>query len=268
MTRHPALVSASAVLLVLASVFAAGLTGTSRASAAARSLCGSQSAPVAGGAYVAQNDEWNSSAGECLTLRGGTAFVVSSSSIANATDGSPGAFPSQYTGCHWGQCSSGGLAARPLRVSALANGVVTTTWTTAQPYRTGEAYDAAYDIWVNRTPRTSGAPNGSEVMIWLNHRGPVQPAGHIVARNVKIGVRTYNIWYSPAASSSSQDIISYTLTTRHMSVTGLDIGKIIRNSVARGYTNPAWYLISVEAGFELWRGGAGLATKSLGVRVK
>ena len=35
----------------------------------------------------------------------------------------------------------------------------------------------------------------------------------------------------------------------------------------RGYLKSSWYLIDVEAGFELWHGGAGLATKSLSVDV-
>ena len=37
--------------------------------------------------------------------------------------------------------------------------------------------------------------------------------------------------------------------------------------VSRGYTKSSWYLIDVEAGFELWQGGAGLATNSFSVSV-
>jgi cellulose 1,4-beta-cellobiosidase len=37
--------------------------------------------------------------------------------------------------------------------------------------------------------------------------------------------------------------------------------------VRRGYIRASWYLIDVEAGFELWHGGAGLATKSFSVNV-
>ncbi len=37
--------------------------------------------------------------------------------------------------------------------------------------------------------------------------------------------------------------------------------------VSRGYTKSSWYLIDVEAGFELWQGGAGLATNSFSVNV-
>jgi len=37
--------------------------------------------------------------------------------------------------------------------------------------------------------------------------------------------------------------------------------------VSRGYTKSSWYLIDVEAGFELWQGGAGLKTNSFSVSV-
>ncbi|HEY2128998.1 MAG TPA: cellulose binding domain-containing protein [Streptosporangiaceae bacterium] len=37
--------------------------------------------------------------------------------------------------------------------------------------------------------------------------------------------------------------------------------------MSRGYTKPSWYLIDVEAGFELWQGGAGLATNSFSVNI-
>jgi cellulose 1,4-beta-cellobiosidase len=37
--------------------------------------------------------------------------------------------------------------------------------------------------------------------------------------------------------------------------------------VSRGYTKSSWFLIDVEAGFELWQGGAGLATNSFSVNI-
>jgi len=41
----------------------------------------------------------------------------------------------------------------------------------------------------------------------------------------------------------------------------------VADAVSRGYIASSWYLISVEAGFELWHGGAGLATNSFSVNV-
>ena len=42
---------------------------------AATTLCNSQTAAVAGGAYTVQNNEWNSSAPECITTEIGRAHV-------------------------------------------------------------------------------------------------------------------------------------------------------------------------------------------------
>ncbi|MCW2929205.1 MAG: glycoside hydrolase, family 6, partial [Actinomycetia bacterium] len=39
----------------------------------------------------------------------------------------------------------------------------------------------------------------------------------------------------------------------------------VADAVRRGYISSSWYLIDVEAGFELWQGGAGLATNSFSV---
>jgi len=251
---------AAALAAVLA---AAGLTlGVAHARAATTSLCAEQSAPVADGTYVVQNNEYDSSASECVSTDGGADFTVASSGISNATNGSPGAYPSIYQGCHRGDCSSGGLSSAPVQVSALTPGKVTTSWSTTQ---TGSgAYDVAYDIWYNQTPTTTGQPNGTEMMVWLNHNGSVQPFGSEVASNVSIGGHTYNIWYG---AQSTWDTVTYDMTSGTTSVSGLDIGTLTQDMVSRGYTKSSWYLIDVEAGFELWQGGAGLATNSFSVSV-
>ena len=249
--------------VLAAAAAAGGLTaGAAHARAATSSLCAEQTAPVAGGTYIVQNNEWNSSASECITTDGNADFTVASSGISNATNGAPGGYPSIYQGCHWGSCSSGGLTSTPVPVSALTPGRVTTSWSTTQ---TGSgAYDVAYDIWYNQTPTTTGQPNGTEMMVWLNHNGSVQPFGSEVASNVSIGGHTYNIWYG---AQSTWDTVTYDMTSGTTSVSGLDIGTLTQDMVSRGYTKSSWYLIDVEAGFELWQGGAGLATNSFSVNV-
>jgi len=257
--RRPVLAIMAALALMLGVAFAALSGGEARA---ATSLCQSQTTSVAGGSYIVQNNEWNSSAQECITTDGNADFTVASSSIANATDGAPGAYPSVYQGCHWGDCSSGGLSSDPVEVSNLTPGAVTSSWSTTQ---TGSgAYDVAYDIWFNQTPTTTGQPNGTEIMVWLNHNGGVQPFGSEVASNVSIGGNTYNVWYG---AQSTWDTVSYVMTNPATSVSNLDIGTLAQDSVSRGYTKSSWYLIDVEAGFELWQGGAGLATNSFAVNL-
>ena len=190
--RRPTLAAIAALLLAIGGVLAVLASGPT-ARAATTTLCQEQTAPVAGGTYVVQNNEYGSGASECVTTDGNADFTVANSAIANATNGSPGAYPSIYQGCHWGNCSTGGLRSSPVQVSKLTSGVVTTNWSTTQSG--SGAYDVAYDIWFNQTPTTTGQPNGTEIMVWLNHSGSVQPFGSEVASNVSLGGHTYNVWY-------------------------------------------------------------------------
>jgi hypothetical protein len=256
------LITGTALATALAAILLVAL-GATHAHAATTTLCQEQTAAV-GGSYIVQNNEFDSSASECVTTDGNADFTVANSGIANATNGSPGAYPSIYQGCHWGNCSSGGLTTTPIQVSALTTGKVTTSWSTTQPGGSPNAYDVAYDIWFNQTPTTTGQPNGTEMMVWLNHNGSVQPFGSEVASNVSIGGHTYNIWYG---TQSSWDTVTYDMTTANTSVSGLDVGTLTQDMVSRGYTQSSWYLIDVEAGFELWQGGAGLATNSFSVNI-
>jgi hypothetical protein len=231
------------------------------ASSAVVRLCGTQRAHVAGG-YVVQNNRYGTTAPECVTLSGGTGFRVSQSSIVMPDDGGPGAYPSVYQGCHWGQCGSGGLSAHPVQVADLTPGRATTSWSTVQP--SSGTYNVAYDIWFNKTPRTSGQPDCAELMVWLNHTGSVEPFGHLIASAVSLGGHTYQVWGGPQRWGKT---ITYLMTTPATSVTGLDIGVLAQDAVLRGYLQESCYLIDVEAGFELWRAGTGLATRSFSVHV-
>lgn len=260
--RRPALALAAALLLgtgdILAVVLAAACS-----EAATTTLCDSQTLSVGGGAYTIMNNEWGSSAPECITTDGNAGFTVATSSIAkatNATNGAPGGYPSIYKGCHWGACTPD--SGFPIQVSSIHSGTVTTSWSTTQPGGSND-YNVAYDIWFNQTPTTSGQPDGAELMIWLNHNGPVHPSGSPVASNLSIGGRSYHVWFG----NRGWNTISYTMTTGTASVSNLDLQALVADAVSRGYIRSSWYLIDVEAGFELWQGGAGLATNSFSVKV-
>ncbi len=229
--------------------------------AATETLCDSQTRSVSGGDYMLQNNEWGSTAPQCITTDGNARFTVVTSSIAKATYGAPGGYPSLYKGCRWGACTSG--SGFPIQVSGILAGTVTTSWRTVQPGGSN-VYNVAYDIWFNKTPTARGRPNGAELMIWLNHSGPVRPAGHLITSNVSIGGRSYDVW---GRRMSGRMTISYTMTSGTTSVSNLDLQPPVTDAVSRGYIQNSWYLIDVEAGFEIWQGGVGLATKSFSVSV-
>ena len=251
----PFVVAAASVAASAALTFAA-----TSAAAATTTLCNSQTASVAGGAYTVENNEWNSSASECVTTDGNADFTVANSAINLPTNGAPGGYAAIYKGCHWGACT--GNSSLPLQVGSMAPGKVTTSWNTTQT-DTG-AYDVAYDIWYNQTPTTSGQPNAEEMMIWINHNGGVEPAGSVVAGNVSIGGYTYTVWESRA---STWNVVSYVMNTGTTSVSNLDVDLLAADSVTRGYMTDSDYLIDLEAGFEMWQGGVGLATNSYSVDI-
>jgi hypothetical protein len=209
---------------------------------------------VASGEYNVQTNEWNSTQTQCVSINGAS-FDVTQASFNLPTNGPPATYPSIYKGCHWGDCTaSSGL---PVEVASMP--AVTTSWSTTE---TSGAYDVAYDIWFNQTPTTSGQPNGAELMIWINESG-AQPAGSVVG-TAQIAGATWNVWQ---AAMSSWTYVAYVRSPAVSSISNVDIHAFTEDSVSRGYINSSWYLIDVEAGFEIWQGGQGLAVNSFSVEV-
>jgi hypothetical protein len=227
-------------------------------------LCGKQARPVAGGAFVVQNDEWNSTARECIAYSAEDAsFSVASTSISMPSDGAPGGYPSLSDGCFYlSSCTD--RSGLPRMVASLTQGTVTSDWSTTQP--AGGRYDVAYDIWFDTTRQDSGGPDGLEMMIWLGHHGGAQPLGSPQG-TVSVDGQPYLIWYG-TGSEDSVPTVSYEAVRPVSQVSGLDIAAFIQNSVDYGYLQPYWYLINVQAGFELWQGGQGLATNAFSVHVR
>lgn len=162
----------------------------------------------------------------------------------------PGGYPSIYRGCNWGTCTRG--SGLPVEVSDLTDPTV--DWSTTRP--PAGSYDVALDVWFNDSPYTSGAPHGTELMVWLNSRGGVHPAGNRVGSASLDGLR-FNVWHD---GSPGSEYVAYALDGGTTSVKSLDLGPLVVDAESRGYLEPGYYLIAVEAGFELWQGGSGLAT--------
>jgi len=125
----------------------------------------------------------------------------------------------------------------------------------------GATYDAAYDIWLDPTPKKDGV-NQQEIMIWFNRQGSIQPIGSVVG-NVTIGGRSWEVW---RGSNGSNAVVSYVapspITSWSFSV--LDFINDVKN---RGAITSSWYLTSIQAGFEPWIGGAGLAVTNFSAAV-
>jgi Glycosyl hydrolase family 12 len=212
-----------------------------------------------GGLNNLQANEYNSSALFTICGDGSSQFEVTTSGINLAADGTPGAYPSLYRGCHWGTCTSGSRL--PVEVAALEkSGTVTTSYAT-QTVSEG-TWDDSYDIFYAASPTgTQDSGPGIEMMIWLTQSGSVTPAGSMVASRVTIGGEIYNVWWDGYT-------VTYVRVRPVESIRSLDLGPLAADAVSRGYMPASWYLIDVEAGFEIWHGGTGLTARSFSVCIR
>jgi Glycosyl hydrolase family 12/Cellulose binding domain/Fibronectin type III domain len=225
------------------------------ASAAAQSTCSTYgTVSIDSGTYIFQNNEWNSSLEQCATVSG-TGFTLTTANFDQATNGAPATYPSIFRGCHWGNCTSSDPF--PIEENNIAS--ASTSVSITQP--SGYNNDAAYDIWFNQTSTTSGQPNGTEIMIWINHQGSIQPFGSQTATETIDGT-TWEVW---TGRESSWNIVSYVRETPVTSVSNLNLLPFFSDAVSRGSLEPSWWLIDVEYGFEIWTGGEGLAVSGYSV---
>ncbi len=225
------------------------------AMAAAQSTCSPTGMiKLHNGLYNFQMNENDSSLQECATVNG-VGFTITTAAFRNATNGPPAAYTSIYRGCHWGACTSSNPF--PIQERNVASATSSVSFT--QP--SGHNNNAAYDIWFNQTPATSGQPKGTEMMIWLNHQGVIQPFGSLAA-TVAIDGAQYAVW---TGNQSAWRIVTYVATSPVTSVTNLNLVPFFEDAVSRRSLDSSWWLIDVEFGFEIWTGGKGLAMSNFNV---
>jgi endoglucanase len=220
-----------------------------------------------GNVYYVMNNVFNDAQGsQCITASG-TGFTVTTANHNIATNGAPAAYTAFVRGCHFGTCTSGSNL--PRVVSAIASVPSLFTVRTA-----GTAWDAAYDIWFDRAANTTTRNNALEMMIWLNSTG-VQPIGSQVDTATLAGA-TWQVWYAPGASPP---VITFRRQQTTSSMPLFDIKEFMTDAMGRNAStgqkpasgrpalSTAWFMTSVQAGFELWKGGAGAAGTTFGVSV-
>jgi hypothetical protein len=217
-------------------------------------ICDQYGTTTIQGRYAVQNNRWGTSNTQCITVNN-TGFVLTTSNANNATNGAPAAYPSIFYGCHYANCTPGTIL--PLAASDARFGKINTS--VGMSYPSSGVWDAAYDIWFDPTPRKDGQNTGSEIMVWLNHQGSIQPVGSKVATAVIAGA-TWDVWFG----NTGWNVVSYVRTSATGSMSFAPAA-FFNDSVSRGYGQRSWYLTSIQAGFEPWVGGAGLAVTSFSV---
>ncbi len=242
---------AAAALLALGGAVAAGVVALP--AHADTQICSQYgSTAIQGGKYIVQNNVWGDSTTQCINVTN-SGFTVTSAAHNLPQNGAPGAYPSVYAGCHYANCSSG--SGLPLAVSDSRFGTISTSVSMTYP-NNGSVYDASYDIWFDPTPRTDGQNTGAELMVWLNHTGSVHAAGSQVG-TVNIGGTNWDVWYG----NYGWNVVSYVRQSPTSSI-NFNVSSFYRDMVSRGYAQNSWYITSVQAGFEPWVNGTGLAVNN------
>lgn len=234
-------------ILVAEGVMAAAVLVAGPARAATETCEQYGTVSVEGGRYIVQNNRWGASTTQCISVDG-PGFRVTRADHHNATDGPPASYPSIYAGCHYGNCTTG--SGLPVRVRDFGNPRATFNISTPN---SGD-WDAAFDLWFDASASPPGQNHGAELMIWTSHRGRPQPIGSRVA-SVNLEGGTWDVWIG----NIGWNVISYVRTTPANIMNDFSVKAFTDDAVARRQIDPAWFMTSVQAGFEPWIGGAGLA---------
>ena len=211
--------------------------------------------------YHLQANEWNSNANFTVCTDGNADFTISSSGIDVPHNGAPGAYPSLYKGCHWGNCTSN--SGMPVAVSAMAGTAnkVTTSYDTTTV--NNGAWDDSYDIWYNAARSTNSNNSGLEMMIWLSHIGGTQPAGS-PGPTVTLDGISWTVWYGGSGNGGT---VSFVANNAVSSVNNLDLGPLAAIRCRRATCRIRGSSSTSRAGFEPWTSGQGLTANSFNVSV-
>jgi hypothetical protein len=241
------------LLLALSLAIAGGaaVAQTTAADAATGPICAQFGSTVQGNYYV-QNNAWGTTATQCINVTD-SGFQITTQNGYNPN--SPVSYPSIFLGCHYTLCSPG------MRTPRQVSGISSARSSISLTFADNAKYDAAYDIWMDPTPKTTGV-NQQEIMIWLNKSRTVQPIGSVTG-TASVDGRSWQVW---TGSNGKNNVISYVAPSA-ISSWSFDVKAFLNDSIARGHGSSAWYLTSVQAGFEPWAGGVGLAVNSFSASV-
>lgn len=235
--------------LLTSLVSLAALLTTASVAQADTTICEPFGSTTIQGRYVVQNNRWGTSATQCIAVTD-SGFRITQADGSVPTNGAPKSYPSVYNGCHYTNCSPG--TKLPAQLSTISSAPTSVSYN----YVNGAAYNASYDIWLDPTPRTDGV-NRTEIMIWLNKVGAIQPIGSPVG-NANVGGRDWQVW---SGSNGMNDVLSFVAPSA-ISSWSFDVMDFVRQTVSRGLAQNNWYMTSVQAGFEPWQNGAGLGVNS------
>lgn len=216
------------------------------------------------GQYMVQNNIWNEAAAtqkQCVI-----ALWDGESSIAGmivdpvdiATSDTPGSYPAIVYGWHWGTFYGAYAAARHVAdIDAIP-----TTWRFSVP--SDARYNASYDLWLHPTPTPPDASGSLELMIWVDSHD-AGPIGEMVDL-VELEGASWEVWRGENTEFGFSTV-TYR-RTEGTSEVAFDLIDFVTDALDRVDATSDWYLLGVEAGFELWRANDRFTTESYEVRIE
>jgi hypothetical protein len=237
----------AALVLTVASLTSVGLASTS--ASADTLICDQYGSTTIQGRYVVQNNRWGTSEQQCINVTN-TGFQLTTANGSVPTNGAPKSYPSVYNGCHYTNCSPG--TNLPKQISTISTAPSSISYS----YVSNAVYNASFDIWLDPSPKKDGV-SATEIMIWLNRVGPIQPIGSQTGTATVAG-RTWEVW---TGNNGGNDVISFVAPSALNSMS-FDVMDFVDQAIAKGLAQQSWYITSIQAGFEPWQNGAGLAVNS------
>ena len=205
-----------------------------------------------GAEYVVRNDFWGTRRMCLKNSRLRPNFRVTKTS-ANKIHGNVMSFPYIFRGCSSGVCSRKGRL--PARVTKLR--YPKATWHAAT--RASGQWNAALELWFAKRKIHGGQANGAELMIWINTRNVPRASKRIVWVD---HTRWYLAKWRAKGHGRSWNYIQFRRVSRRRSVTNLKLWPFIKKAEQKHWIRPWYWMLNIEAGFEIWRGGKGLGTKA------
>jgi hypothetical protein len=204
------------------------------------------------------NNRWGTSATQCINVTTNGFQIVQQDGTGNLS-GAPTAYPAIYAGCHYSNCSPS------TTMPALISAITSATSSVSVSYPSSGTYDAAYDIWINDTTNVSGVQK-TEIMIWLNHTGSIQPVGSNTGTTFSAAGHSWTVW---SGNNGANNVVSYQANPAGVTSLSFDVMAFVRDAMTRGsgFGTTSWYLTSIQMGFEPWVGGVGLAVNSFSATV-
>jgi Glycosyl hydrolase family 12 len=213
--------------------------------------------------YWVRNDYWGTGA-MCMANNGTRPNFTVVRAGQNHIGGAVMAYPYIFSGCSWGICTPG--SGLPAKASSLR--APRSTW--HMTASAGGTWDASYDLWFARHRKTNGQAKGAELMIWLKSSS-MPLASH---RKVTIdGTQWYLAhWHTANRGQGTWNYIQFRRVHPTSKVDNLNLAPFIHQAEHvrvhhRPLVRASWWLLNIEAGFELIHGGAGLATNTFSAHV-